>query len=118
MEDVKKELKKHEMENIKSFDMIASSLFNINSNLNNHIEDFNNQKVLQDKMREEMKAEYMEVKLALANQNKDMKPIIDTFGNLKWGERVLIRVGIFLGGLVTFSIGLVELIKLITNFKK
>ena len=46
-------------------------------------------------------------------KNEQVRPMIDIFNNLKWGERVLIRVGIFLGGLVTFAIGVVELFKII-----
>lgn len=44
---------------------------------------------------------------------KEIGPVVEIFNNLRWGEKVLMKIGIFAGGLVTFAIGVVELFRLI-----
>ncbi len=116
--NIEESLYKHFQEDLINFGKIDTALQTINLTIGNHTKAAEAFHVSQEKAHADLKGEYMEVKLAIAKLSKEMatrdemKPMIETFGNLKWGEKVLIKIGIFIGALVSVTLGILEIIKL------
>lgn len=86
-----------------------------------------------DEQRNEMR-DYIELRVSAANQTheqlmhemkkslqelrEDVKPMIEMFSNIKWGQRVLIRVGAFLGGFIALIWGIIQIINSIIHYNK
>lgn len=47
---------------------------------------------------------------------KKLDPIVEIFGNLKWGQKVLVKVGALIGGMIGAGIGIVEFVKILLSF--
>lgn len=54
-----------------------------------------------------------ELTQSLASLRKDIAPMIEMFSNIRWGEKILLRIGAVLGGLIAFILGILEIIRII-----
>lgn len=66
----------------------------------------------------EMKQFRQEQAEVMKRIEEKLDPVVEMFANLKWGQKVLLRVGAFIGGLIGMSLGILEIIRLIIGLNK
>lgn len=47
---------------------------------------------------------------------KTVQPLIETFANLKWGQKVLIRLGVFVAGFIGGVWGIIQIIQVFIHY--
>lgn len=95
---------------------LKHSIETLSNQLGDHIKSFDAHKLEQTKSNEKISGEYMQIKLSNAALKKDIQPMVEIFNNLKWGNKVLVKLGILLGGTVALIGGILTIIKIWVSF--
>jgi hypothetical protein len=98
---------------------VAGSVkLNVNGKIDSLRDSFEAHKLEQAKYRDTSKAEYMELRLAIDNNRKEFMPVVTIFENLNWSEKVLIKLGKLLAGIVAFVVSILTIIKIYISLHK